>query len=574
MRTRSTLIPLLRGVPSRAGTGSATMGEPRRPHPREAWFRFRAATCRLEQRLPGTPGADAPCLRSYRRGTRPLRTGRTSIRAPSQESNLTSALTLLSSGRTMDPLTAARAALDGESVLLRGRIRGPARRRRAGAAAESSRDDRDPARGSVPGIARPMMSPPLDPDGLRAALESAGRRCTPQRLAVYDHLCRAEHHPTAEEVYQGVKAVIPNISLATVYKALESLVAGGLAAKLTAGDGSARYDARSDHHYHLRCLRSGTVKDLPTPFDPDLIAKLDPSLAATLRRQGFPGDGLSPRAGRLLRRPDEPRAQARHSQAATTPWSTPTPTWTIRRLRAICAGVLDRASGRGRPDRRDRHDGRRQREVVELARRRGVFAAVGVQPNDAAEAGPATGSGWSRSRPSRGRRHRRDRARPLPGPHPLRPPAGVVRPAPRAGPERGLPVVIHCRESRPTHRPSAARPAGSGVLHSFTGAWDDAQAFLELGLHLSFAGMVTFTNKGLDPLRDVAARVAARPPAGRDRQPLPEPAPAPGTDQRAGPRGAHGRTHRRAPRPRPRRARPATTENARRLFVLPDDDLL
>ena len=40
-----------------------------------------------------------------------------------------------------------------------------------------------------------------------------------------------------------------------------------------------------------------------------------------------------------------------------------------------------------------------------------------------------------------------------------------------------------------------------------SGAWDDAQAYLGLGLHLSFAGMATFTNKSLDPLRDVAARV-------------------------------------------------------------------
>ena len=44
-------------------------------------------------------------------------------------------------------------------------------------------------------------------------------------------------------------------------------------------------------------------------------------------------------------------------------------------------------------------------------------------------------------------------------------------------------------------------------MHSFTGSWEDAEACLELGLHLSFAGMVTFTNKTLDPLRDVAARV-------------------------------------------------------------------
>lgn len=127
----------------------------------------------------------------------------------------------------------------------------------------------------------------LGPDALRETLEAAGWRYTPQRQAVYDHLCRAEHHPTAEDVYQGVRGNIPNISLATVYKALETLVASGLAAKLTAGDGSARYDARPDHHYHLRCLRSGEVQDLPTEFDPELIDKLDPELTGRLAAQGF-----------------------------------------------------------------------------------------------------------------------------------------------------------------------------------------------------------------------------------------------------------------------------------------------
>jgi len=132
-----------------------------------------------------------------------------------------------------------------------------------------------------------MIPAPLDPLALRSTLEAAGWRCTPQRAAVYASLSGAEHHPTAEEVYQAVKAAIPKISLATVYKALEALVASGLATKLTAGDGSARYDARSDHHYHLRCLRSGAVEDLSTPFDPALIDKLDPTLLDNLHQKGF-----------------------------------------------------------------------------------------------------------------------------------------------------------------------------------------------------------------------------------------------------------------------------------------------
>ena len=120
-------------------------------------------------------------------------------------------------------------------------------------------------------------------------LEDAGLRCTPQRLAVYDHLTQAVHHPTAEDVYQAVRSMIPRLSLATVYKALEALVATGVAAKLApaAGDPRARYDARQDLHYHFRCLRTGAVHDLPTRFDPDLIAKLDPRLSEYLNRQGF-----------------------------------------------------------------------------------------------------------------------------------------------------------------------------------------------------------------------------------------------------------------------------------------------
>jgi TatD DNase family protein len=75
--------------------------------------------------------------------------------------------------------------------------------------------------------------------------------------------------------------------------------------------------------------------------------------------------------------------------------------------------------------------------------------------------------------------------------------------------ERGLPVIIHCRDCETDIAEQLARLGSpvNGVLHSFTGTWEHAEAFLELGLHLSFAGMVTFSNRKLDPLRDVAARM-------------------------------------------------------------------
>jgi len=122
---------------------------------------------------------------------------------------------------------------------------------------------------------------------LRRSLEEAGWRFTRQRAAVYDYLQAAHCHPTVEQVYLAVRRRIPNISLATVYKALEALVDACLASKIAHLPGPARYDCRSDAHYHYRCLRTGQVCDLPIPFDPSLPDKLDPSIVESLRRQGF-----------------------------------------------------------------------------------------------------------------------------------------------------------------------------------------------------------------------------------------------------------------------------------------------
>src|SRR5215469_9140123 len=130
-------------------------------------------------------------------------------------------------------------------------------------------------------------SSPRESAELRHALEQAGWRFTRQRAAVYNYLRSVDTHPTAEQVYLAVRKDIDSISLATVYKALEALVDVKLAAKLHDSDGPARYDCRSEDHYHLRCLETGQVRDLNVPYDPDLPTKLAPRLVEELRRQGI-----------------------------------------------------------------------------------------------------------------------------------------------------------------------------------------------------------------------------------------------------------------------------------------------
>lgn len=78
----------------------------------------------------------------------------------------------------------------------------------------------------------------------------------------------------------------------------------------------------------------------------------------------------------------------------------------------------------------------------------------------------------------------------------------------RAARRCGKPLIIHMREaSADTLRimgEENAREVG-GVMHCFTGNWEEAQAAIELGFWISFSGIVTFKNAGA--LREVARRV-------------------------------------------------------------------
>lgn len=73
----------------------------------------------------------------------------------------------------------------------------------------------------------------------------------------------------------------------------------------------------------------------------------------------------------------------------------------------------------------------------------------------------------------------------------------------------GKPFIVHCRQAEADVvsqlRNAAAAGQLRGVMHSFAGDVVTAEACVELGLHISFAGMVTF--KRNDALREVAKRV-------------------------------------------------------------------
>lgn len=76
--------------------------------------------------------------------------------------------------------------------------------------------------------------------------------------------------------------------------------------------------------------------------------------------------------------------------------------------------------------------------------------------------------------------------------------------------ERRLPIIIHCRDAesdvlRLLQEFHSRHGPIRGVMHSFSGSMQTAQACLEMGLFLSFAGMLTYKNAA--NLREIAAQV-------------------------------------------------------------------
>jgi TatD DNase family protein len=149
------------------------------------------------------------------------------------------------------------------------------------------------------------------------------------------------------------------------------------------------------------------------------------------------------------------------------------------------------------------------RAVLQLSEQFGLPAAVGIHPNSTAEAAP---NDWEEVAAMAGRPRVAaigetglDRYRDF---APLELQREYLDRHLRLAEKRGLPVILHCRDAQddllPMLRAAAARGPLRGVLHAFSGTLEFAAECLALGLHLGFAGNVTYSNKKFEPLRAVA----------------------------------------------------------------------
>ena len=142
-----------------------------------------------------------------------------------------------------------------------------------------------------------------------------------------------------------------------------------------------------------------------------------------------------------------------------------------------------------------------------------------------------------------------------------------------------LPIIIHCRDAFDdlitVLRDLAYQGIViKGVVHCFTENWERAQALLDVGLHLSFTGIVTFKPRTSDDPEQHVHRVIERMPLERIMVETDAPwlSPEPFRGKRNEPAFVEHISDKIAELRgiSPEEAARATTENAIRLFSLPE----
>jgi Fur family transcriptional regulator, peroxide stress response regulator len=108
-------------------------------------------------------------------------------------------------------------------------------------------------------------------EDIKNKLAENGLKSTQQRIVIFNSVYHSLSHPSAEKIYDEVKMDNPSISLATVYKTLDTLIEAGLVNRVMNEDGTMRYDANLNAHNHIYCTNTKEIIDYEDPELTQLI---------------------------------------------------------------------------------------------------------------------------------------------------------------------------------------------------------------------------------------------------------------------------------------------------------------
>jgi len=110
-------------------------------------------------------------------------------------------------------------------------------------------------------------------------------RMTNQREIILKELQKSKQHLTADELYGRVKKTMPRISLATVYRNLETLSGAGVIAKLEISGRQKRFDYDTENHDHIYCVQCQRVDNIN--LERELIGTSSVSLPGGYKITGY-----------------------------------------------------------------------------------------------------------------------------------------------------------------------------------------------------------------------------------------------------------------------------------------------
>ncbi len=94
-----------------------------------------------------------------------------------------------------------------------------------------------------------------------AAIQERGLKATPQRLLILKHIEKAGHI-SIENLFDAVRREFPSISLATVYKNIDTLLDTDLIREVGIVRGKHVFEIAKEDHIHFICRKCGAITDI------------------------------------------------------------------------------------------------------------------------------------------------------------------------------------------------------------------------------------------------------------------------------------------------------------------------
>ncbi len=87
---------------------------------------------------------------------------------------------------------------------------------------------------------------------------------------------------------------MPSISLGTVYRNLRLLVKQGVLIESKIGNNPSRFETRKQRHYHVCCIKCGSLEDLVLPYQTRLDRQVERLVRYQLREHRMDFFGICP----------------------------------------------------------------------------------------------------------------------------------------------------------------------------------------------------------------------------------------------------------------------------------------